>query len=312
MYDKITMFLPIVGGGVSEIGNVLDEAKIQTDLNTGVASVYGRIENLKVSAHPWGIHIIGSWAKYLYGSNIYTLNRHDTPLVIEKISDTFKMDVEGAKVTSIEFGTQFIMRKPVEEYFTRLGDSPNLRRSRHDGTVYYKSRGKKRQSKTLCFYDKRLEMETKGVPLPDGLEDANILRYEMRLKKNLPQLLKANVFASTLSNEDFYRRMVKLWQESYFLISKINKQNKCSMDGIKTTTDAFNMLMAQLINQGGDGVVSEFLDALKAANVFADKKNYSRLKRKISEVQKKAALYSEKDEEIMELDDEVNNAGAYL
>ena len=53
------------------------------------------------------------------------------------------------------------------------------------------------------------------------------------------------------------------------------------------------------------------LDELKEAGVFSDRKNYSRLKRKIQEVATKANI-TVSDELIRELDDEVKNCGAYI
>ena len=83
------------------------------------------------------------------------------------------------------------------------------------------------------------------------------------------------------------------------------------MSEIKTVSDAFDVLMARLISQSDQSQIVGFLEELKDAKVFDDRKNYSRLKKKILEVANKASV-SISDEDIKELDDEIKNAGAYV
>jgi len=111
-------------------------------------------------------------AKYLYGgNNIYSLDRHSTAEAIEKLSDTIHVDLKEAKVTGLEFGTQFVMRKPPDEYFKKLGDMPKLLRYHFEvGTLYYKSKGKM-HPKTFCFYDKKADAAAKGMALPVGFDE---------------------------------------------------------------------------------------------------------------------------------------------
>ena len=52
------------------------------------------------------------------------------------------------------------------------------------------------------------------------------------------------------------------------------------MSEIKTPSDAFNVLVARLINQTDKTQIGGFLDELKKAGVFEDRKNYTRLKRR--------------------------------
>ncbi len=83
------------------------------------------------------------------------------------------------------------------------------------------------------------------------------------------------------------------------------------MNEIKTPTDAFNVLVARLLSQTDQSQISAFLDELKQAGVFKDRKNYSRLKDKIQEVAHKANI-TISDDLIKELDDEIKNSGAYV
>ena len=265
-----------------------------------------------MSIYTGGYSIIGSLAKYLYPSNVYPLDRHSTVQAIEKLSDALHIDMREAKVTGLEFGAQFVMRKPVDEYLKKLGDMPKLARYHFDiGTLYYKHKGKQ-QPKVFCFYDKRADAKAKGLIMPDGFIETNLLKYEMRLNGRLSQQIGVpEVQASTLSESEFYKLLVKKWQAHYFSISKLNQLKTEVMSEIKTVSDAFDVLVARLISQSDQSQITAFLEELKDAKVFDDRKYYTRLKKKIIEVANKTGV-SISDEDIRELDDEIKNVGAYV
>ena len=204
------------------------------------------------------------------------------------------------------------MKYPIENYLSKLGDMPKLLRYHFDvGTLYYKPRGRQ-QPKVYAFYDKKADATAKGMALPVGFEDANLLKYEMRLNGRLPQQMGVpDVTASTLSDSGFYRLMVKRYQDSYFAISKLNQVKTDVMSEIKTVSDAFDVLVARLINQSDQTQIAAYLEELKEAKVFEDRKSYTRLKKKIQEVAAKAGV-TVSDELMKELDDEIKNVGAYV
>ena len=204
------------------------------------------------------------------------------------------------------------MAHPVENYLSKLGDMPKLLRYHFDvGTLYYKPKGKQ-QPKIFAFYDKKADAAAKCMTLPDGFNDANLLKYEMRMNGRLPQQLGVpDVTAATLSEKPFYRLMVQRYQDSYFAISKNNQIKTDVMDEIKTVSDAFDVFVARLITQSDQTQIAGFLEELKEAKVFDDRKCYSRLKKKIQEVATKAGV-TVSDELIKELDDEIKNIGAYM
>lgn len=107
MYDKIKLFYPKTRE-IPDISKLLDKAKDQVDHETGEVCTFGSLEGLKVSIYTGGISIVGSLAKYLYPNNIYPLDRHTTAQAIEKLSDSLHLCLDSAKVTSMEFGTQFV------------------------------------------------------------------------------------------------------------------------------------------------------------------------------------------------------------
>ena len=314
MYDKVKLWIDraVVGEQYPSIANYLDGAKQETDLQTGEVKTFGHLDGLKVSIYTGGVYVVGSLPKYLYGSNVYPLDIHTTAQAIEKMGDALHIPIERAMVTGVEFGTNFLMKHPVSEYITKLGDMPRLSRYNFDAsTLYYKGVGKK-HPKVFAFYDKVADATAKGIPYPEDMKTANLLRYEMRLNGRLSQQLRVpEVQASTLAERHFYRLMVKRYQDNYFSISKMNQIKTDVMSEIKTVSDAFNVLVARLISQTDQSQIGGFLDELKEAAVFEDRKNYSRLKKKIQEVATKANI-TVSDELIRELDNEVRNCGAYV
>lgn len=311
MYDKVK-FWAARTRATPDVSKFLDRAKDQIDHETGEICTFGSLDGFKVAIYTSGISVIGSLAKYFYPNNIYTLDRHSTARAIEKLSDSLHLQMQEAKVTGLEFGQVFIMAHPVENYLSKLGDMPKLLRYHFDvGSLYYKTRGRQ-QSKVFAFYDKKADAAVKEMALPVGFDEANLLRYEMRYNGRLPDQLKTpEVKASTLSEKGFYKKMMERYQKSYFSISKLNQIKTDDMSQIKTVSDAFEVLVARLISQSSQTEIAGFIEELKEAKVFEDRKNYTRLKNKIQEVSTKAGL-SVSDELIKELDDAIKNAGAYI
>ena len=314
MYDKVKLWIDraMIGGNFSSIATYLESAKQNTDLETGEVYTFGKLDRLNVSIYTGGVSIEGSLPKFLLGSNVYTLDRHLTAQAIEKISDYLHISVEKASVTKLEFGTNFLMKHPVVDYLSKLGAMPRLERLQVTAnSIRYGGRGKQ-PPKVFSFYDKLADADKKGMEYPEDMRGQNLLRYEIRLFGRLPQQLKVpEVKASTLTETPFYRAMHKRYKDSYFSIDKMNQIKTNVMSEIKTPTDALNVFVARLISQTGQDAIAGYLDELKEAEVFEDRKNYSRVKKRIQEIATKANITAS-DELIKELDDEIRNCGAYV
>lgn len=316
MYDKVKLWIDRcdIGEQYPNIASLLDEAREQTDLKTGEVRTFGSLQGLKVSLYVGGLSIVGSLPKYLYGSNIYPLDRESTKEALQKMADALHLSLDEAKVTGFEFGCCFAMRHRVKDYLDRLGNMPRLQRYRFNpDTLYYKHRGQQ-QPKTFCYYDKIADAHRKQMEIPTGLQDANLLRCEIRLDGRLPyQLGVPEVTASTLSNRLFYKMVMQRFIETYFSISKMNRLKENVMSEIKTVADAFDCFVGKLMSQTGQSQeqINDFLEELKEADVFKDRVSYTRLKQKIERAANRANL-TISDELVKELDDEFRNIGAYV
>ena len=316
MYDKVKFFVDrsIIGSQYTNITNHLEKAKVETDQTTGETRTKGTMNGLSIGVLGGGVFVEGSLPKYHYGSNIYPLDREGTKECIEMIGDTLGINMSGADVVGIEFGTTFMMQYKVSAYLAKLGEMSRLQRYNFNAdTLYYKGSGKV-QPRVYTFYDKLADCKAKHLPYPIAFEDKNLLRYEMRLKGRLAyQLGVPEVKASTLYDRQFYRELVRRYQDSYFSISKINELNPNAMKEIKNVSDAFNIFVARLLSQTEQPQrqIDTFINEIKAAGVFEDKKYYTRLKDKLNEIVTKDNI-TISNELIKELDDAIKNCGAYV
>ena len=316
MYDKVKFFVDrsIIGSQYTNITNHLEKAKVETDQTTGETRTKGTMNGLSIGVLGGGVFVEGSLPKYHYGSNIYPLDREGTKECIEMIGDTLGINMSGADVVGIEFGTTFMMQYKVSAYLAKLGEMSRLQRYNFNAdTLYYKGSGKV-QPRVYTFYDKLADCKAKHLPYPIDFEDKNLLRYEMRLKGRLAyQLGVSEVKASTLYDRQFYRELVRRYQDSYFSISKINELNPNAMKEIKNVSDAFNIFVARLLSQTEQPQrqIDTFINEIKAAGVFEDKKYYTRLKDKLNDIVTKDNI-TISNELIKELDDAIKNCGAYV
>ena len=311
MYDKINFWMPRYRD-TPDISRYLDNGKIQADIRTGETCLYGSVGGLKISSYLGGISIIGSLPKFYYPNNIYPLDRNSTAQAIEKLSDTLHLNVREARVTGLEFGKVFILEHPIKDYLTRLGDMPRHIRCPSDaGTLYYTLRASN-PDRVISFYDKKADAIAKGMILPPGFENTNLLKYEIRYRRHLCRQLRVpEMVGATLYAAGFYGQMAGRYKSIYFSIHKMKQERNSDIGGIKTVTDAYNVFVGRLISQGGQAQISAFMEELKEARVFEDNKNYSRLKKKMFSCHEKAGT-PVPDALVNELDDEVKNAVAYI
>ena len=305
MYDKIVIWKSRMGDEYPHLVTLLEDAKEQTDLETGEIKTYGSLQGLRVGIYPTAIRIEGSLPKFLYdGGNLIPLNRHTTEEAIKKLSDALQINLEDAGVSSLEFGANFLMKHKPNEYLKRLGEMPRRQRYTFNvDTLYYRHRGKE-QPDTFCMYDKISDAKAKGMPIPQGFEDKNLLRVELRLNGSLAkQTGVPEVKASTLYDRQFYAKIRNRFINTYFSISKLNKLNTHFMESIKTPKDAVDgFLGLMLAKAGGMQEIDAYLEELKANQVFSDRINYKRTRDALYKAASKAKL-SSKDELVAELDD---------
>ena len=309
MYDKVKFILPTTADTHGVVRH-LEGCKQQNDMETGETCVFGGFGGMKITVSICGITIIGSLAKFYYPSNVWALDRRNTALAVEKLADGLHVPMDYARVVALEFGDTFVMRLPVGQYLPRFGDMPRMERLPVTaGSLYYQTGGRQ-HIKSFVFYDKGADAAAKGLAIPPGLADANLLRYEMRYHSRLArQLGMPVVTAADLSELGFYSRMARLYKDSYFSIRKQTK-TQISMEGIDTVKGAFEAFAGYAIAQLPPDKVTGFVEEVKAANRFTHKSDYTRLKKKLQDAAAKGEALP--DELVREMDEAIINATAYV
>lgn len=241
-------------------------------------SVSGMVGNYYANIYETGVRLSGSLPKFLLSDNIQTLNRSGVKIAIEKLSDELHLSINLAKVTRIDVSAVFPTNQPPANYFPYLGEKSRFKRIQAtNDTLYYTTN--KRQ---FVFYDKNKEAKTKGVVLPVDFSETNLLRVEARYTKRLcKQFNVEEITGKTLSDEDFYTKIIKSWANEYFSINKLKSLSNMDTSSIKNASDGVNMAFAMLLQKEGQAFIDNYIADLKAKHTYSDPKSYTRVKNKL-------------------------------
>ena len=112
------------------------------------------------------------------------------------------------------------MPEEAELYYPCLGQLRYFDRLVQPKSIYYKN-----PNKELIFYNKIAECKQKRVNVPEFLCKSNLLRYEMRLTKNIPNQMNMNeVQLLNLFEEEFYMNIIDKWEQFFMQIFNGDQQ----------------------------------------------------------------------------------------
>ena len=289
MIDKINLSLPRCRD-MPDISGYLDNGNESSNFKTGEVSVFGNVENIKVMQYFGGYSIQGSLPKFLYGNNVCQLTRKEVGQAIEKLCDRLHLPLNDARVTSIEVGANICLTKQHTAYTRLLGDMPRMQRVSMADSLYYQGSGKV-HPRQYYFYDKVAEVRKSGGTMPQGLEAANMMRYEMRLNGRLPFQLSIPEFkGSTLQDRKVYQELINRWLNGYLSINKlVNMEDEHLKKGM-SVKEAQEVFIAQQIAKGGSSMIDEFIAKLKQNECFDNRLYYNRVKSNLQKLASKTKL----------------------
>lgn len=209
--------------------------------------IAGFLDSLKVRVTENRVYIYdSSLCKYYLGDNFKTLTKGDTQKAIQKISDCLHLPFDRANVTRIDFAKNLILEYDEKVYYPYLGEAQYYTRLPQNNGLYYNN-----QLRQLVFYGKEYEQRLKHQPVPELYKDRNVLRFEMRFRKQLRQQLKQpEITAGLLYDESFYGGLITRWKNEYLAIQKINSK-LISMKPTGSTKELIeNMALFQLLELG--------------------------------------------------------------
>ncbi len=289
MIDNIKLSLPRCRD-MPDISGYLDNGNENCSMKTGEVSVYGNVENIKVTQYFGGYSIQGSLPKFLYGNNVCQLTRKEVGLAIEKLSDRLHLPLDDADITKIEVGANICLAKQHTAYTRLLGDMPRMQRVSMADSLYYQGSGRV-YPRQYYFYDKVAEVKKHGGTMPQGLEAANMMRYEMRLNGRLPFQLSIPEFkGSTLQDRVVYQELINRWLNGYLSIHKlVNMEDEHLKKGM-SVKEAQEVFIAQQIAKGGSSMIDEFIAKLKQNECFDNRLYYNRVKSNLQKLASKTKL----------------------
>lgn len=127
--------------------------------------------------------------------------------------------------------------------------------------------------------------------MPQGLEAANMMRYEMRLNGRLPFQLSIPEFkGSTLQDRVVYQELINRWLNGYLSIYKlVNMEDEHLKKGM-SVKEAQEVFIAQQIAKGGSSIIDEFIAKLKQNECFDNRLYYNRVKSNLQKLASKTKL----------------------
>ncbi len=155
------------------------------------------LEHFHITIFPISIRIMGSLAKYIYGTNSYTPTFNEDKEALIEIGERLKVDIKEGIVRRIDIGHNFSMKKPIPLYILDIWSTPHTYTKVYDDYCVQLTNS----CRTISFYDKKKETEMKKKIDYSGTtwEDKNILRYELQLKKRIKE---------EFNNETIYVKML--------------------------------------------------------------------------------------------------------
>lgn len=306
MYDTVYMSLTREeAGGMDFMGARLNSLDEVGELTFGEEKIItGRLGGLRVTINRWRIKIgNGSLCKWFLGDNIRTMERKDTQMAIERLSDSLGVPMDRAIITRLDIAKNIITRYTPKIYFKYLGELRRATRLEEPDGIYYKRSGGR-----LCFYDKTREMSANKEEIPELYRGKNVLRYELRYEKRVATQLHMNkITGKTLYNEDFYVKLLKTWKESYNEIQKISDLS-INFEAMKTKTDLYKLSVRALADSmGGQLKLIEKVDEAKRRGDLSRKQAFD-LKKAINEACQSGKEEMRANDYIKELDRKISKS----
>lgn len=164
-----------------------------TEGSSSAGYLNGYLKNIKVSIQynilsslAYRLSFTGSIPKFLFGNNVATCFPSDVQTFIDTLSSAFDIDVSNAIVTWLDFGLNFSVTSPVPDYLQAIQTYRRLKKStfRNESVTFQT----KSQNWAITFYDKIKEIKSyrfknKPVGIPEEVYDLDILRFEVRYRK---------------------------------------------------------------------------------------------------------------------------------
>ena len=280
----------------------------RSDMSTGT----GNIGAMGVSHNLDGVTVRGSIAKFLNGENVSPLSRATVRAAVEKLETELGVNLSGAVVHSVEFGTSVILKEKPAEYLRLFGDPPVYGKHEYSKggvleTVLY---GTPTGAYQFTAYDKGREAADRGQKVPELFRGRNVMRLEWRVQRRRGILARFghDLTAYDLFDHDTYAKLRRFFLDAYEAIPKMGRT--VYVDISKHVTPArLEELKAEAWRQSDTGGYNAFMQRLVMSGALSVK-NLERIRAKDRQLDRDFSR-SDTNHLIAELDGHVRTAAMY-
>jgi len=221
MIDTIKGYINLSQYKYEDVKHLLNEGRINKSKKTVAFNLLNFRFTLKFDEKetPVRLSFNGSLSKYYYGNNLAQLNWDDIEKAINELSDNLNINLNEAILTRLDIAVNLTLEKSVNNYIHNLYSTKKKGILIYNDSITFIS-----TTKDITFYDKLKELKKNDKNtyhnLPIELKNKNILRYELRLKKNLKSHFNTNNFTiEHLFQLENQHKIVDLWVNHYLKIN---------------------------------------------------------------------------------------------
>lgn len=303
MIDTIVLFVPNNNSKPFDYNKIAKPYSFIPH-NTSELLTSGHFENFSIKQKSSGLFISGSIAKYIYNQNLFIPSLNEIEKALNDIASSLNFNLNDALVYRIDIGYNFHLKHEVKKYLGSFGELGVFNKSINNDleTLTYSTQD---NAKQIQFYHKLLEMKHDKKTIPDEYKklSKHILRYELKLRKNLKDELGYDIItANMIYEKHFFKLLVERWYYYYKAIHKINKTRLRSYV-LKNQSQMKNALAAHGLNSIGYDSIMNFVDTHKKDY---EKTTIARIKKMINELSKNTDA-TVTYQLINELDDVIKN-----
>ena len=246
-----------------------------------------------------------SLCRFKFGNNLETLSRGDTRQIIEKMENDLHLPVGMANLTRIDLAKHITMKHNPEVYLPHLGESRYYKRLEQPNGLNYQN-----TKRTLTFYNKIIEQQDKNKPIPEFYDGRNLLRYELRFLKRLPeQFNMPKITLSLLADETFHQMLVKQWRDEYININKVSINTEL-LTPTGSSKNLLEQLAARSILKAGQDKILTLIKEWQETNEITKKQAFD-LRQSIQKTTVAPDRFSGNDL-IKELDKKIKEAARFF
>lgn len=270
-------------------------------INDNQTIYYGNYKNFKVCIFEKHITLNGSLPKFLFDHNLFVLTHTEVIKALKLLSNELGLPLFKAHISRLDVAENIILNYRTRLYFPWLLDTPKYCRNRSSSVQYTKG------NVEFVFYDKTEDV-VRYPTAHSKYQSANIVRIELRIKKNIRRHLglEYRLYVLHLLSQSFFCLLAREWQKHY---ESILKQRQLYKPPVMTGWKGFQdyLFVLTLLEKG-------FMQAYELMGYIAEKNKWS--SRTLREVRHQMyrlynGNYTQSNSYIKEIDEKVKSTYTY-